>query len=45
MNINECIVYMKEKHGDQKRKEGTLYYTHPMAVYEMLKERGFGVDF
>lgn len=36
---------MKEKHGDQKRKEGTLYYTHPMAVYEMLKERGFGVDF
>ena len=44
MRIEKYIQYIKEKHGDQKRKEGTLYYTHPIAVCEILKEKGFGEE-
>lgn len=45
MNIDECIEYMKEKHGDQKRMQGTPYYTHPLAVSNMLKEKGFPIEY
>lgn len=45
MDIRKCFEYMKIKHGDQKRKQGTMYYTHPLAVSKMLKEKGFGVDY
>lgn len=41
MNIEEAIEFMKERHEGQKRKQGTPYYTHPLAVREMLKEKGF----
>ena len=45
MDIKKCFEYMKEKHGDQKRKHGAMYYTHPVAVAKMLKDKGFGVDY
>lgn len=45
MDLKKCIEYMKEKHGDQKRKQGTPYYTHPMAVSRMLEDKGFGEDY
>ncbi len=45
MNIDECIEYVKEKHKDQKRKQGTPYYTHPLAVSNMLKEKGFLIEY
>lgn len=45
MDINKCIEYMKEKHGDQRRKHGTMYYTHPLAVSELLKEKGFEISY
>lgn len=45
MNIEECIEYIKEKHKGQKRKQGTPYYTHPLAVSNMLKEKGFSLEY
>lgn len=45
MNLEKCIEFIKEKHEGQKRKHGTPYYTHPMAVCNMLKEKGFGEDY
>ncbi len=45
MNIEKCVEFIKEKHKGQKRKHGTPYYTHPIAVSEMLKEKGFGENY
>lgn len=45
MDIKKCFEYMKLKHGDQRRKQGTMYFTHPLAVSNMLKEKGFGIDY
>ena len=45
MDIKKCTEYMKEKHGNQKRKQGTPYYTHPMAVSKMLADKGFGENY
>ncbi len=45
MDLEKCIEFMKIKHRDQKRKQGTPYYTHPLAVQKMLKEKGFGEEY
>lgn len=45
MDLNECIEFMKEKHKDQKRKQGTPYYLHPLAVSNILKEKGFPLEY
>lgn len=45
MDIDECIEYIKEKHKGQKRKQGTPYSTHPLAVSKMLKEKGFSIEY
>jgi guanosine-3',5'-bis(diphosphate) 3'-pyrophosphohydrolase len=45
MSIEKYIQYIKDKHGDQKRKGGALYYTHPIAVCEILKKKGFSDEF
>lgn len=37
--------YIKNKHGNQKRKQGTLYYLHPIAVAEILKEKNFSYEY
>lgn len=34
-----------EKHEGQYRKGGKPYVTHPIAVSEMLKEKGYGTDY
>lgn len=44
MDIQKCIEFMKTKHAGQKRKQGTPYYTHPLSVQNMLKEKGFDED-
>ena len=36
MNLNKLEEFMKLKHGNQKRKQGTPYYLHPLAVAKML---------
>lgn len=45
MNIEKCIEFIKIKHAGQKRKQGTPYYTHPLAVLNMLKEKNFGEEY
>ncbi len=45
MDINKCYEFMKDKHKGQKRIQGTEYYTHPEAVSNILKEKGFGVEY
>lgn len=41
MEIQDYIEYIKEKHDNQKRKQGTPYYLHPVEVSNVLKEKGF----
>ena len=41
MTFDEYVDYIKEKHKGQYRKQGTEYYTHPVAVANILKEKGF----
>ena len=45
MDINNCIEYMKKKHEGQKRKHGTPYYTHPLAVAKLLEEKGLDENY
>lgn len=45
MNIEECIEFIKLKHAGQKRIQGTPYYTHPLAVCNMLKAKGFNEEY
>ena len=45
MNFNECLEFMKEKHEGQRRKQGTPYYLHPLAVSNILKEKGFPLEY
>ena len=34
--INKAIYWAKKYHGDQKRKSGEAYYTHPLEVAYMI---------
>ena len=43
--LKKAEKFMKFKHGDQKRKQGTPYYTHPLYVAKLLKEKGFPIDY
>ncbi len=39
--IEEVEKYVKEKHKNQKRKNGTPYYIHPFCVRDILKQKGY----
>ena len=45
MTFDEYVDYIKEKHKGQYRKQGTEYYTHPVAVAKILREKGFDKDY
>lgn len=45
MDLDKAIEFMKQKHKGQKRKHGTPYYTHPLAVAKLLKDKGFPIEY
>ncbi len=42
--VNRAVAYAREKHKDQKRKDGSPYIIHPLAVAEIVAERGLDLD-
>ena len=42
--IEKAIEYAQNKHADQKRKDGSPYIIHPLAVAEVVVEMGLDQD-
>ena len=42
--IERAIQYAQEKHKNQKRKDGSPYIIHPLAVAEVVLEMGLDMD-
>ena len=42
--IDRAVSYAQDKHKDQKRKDGSPYIIHPLAVAEIVAEMGLDID-
>ena len=42
--IDEAVAFAREKHKDQKRKDGSPYIIHPLAVAQIVAEIGLDTD-
>ena len=42
--IDRAVAYAENKHRDQKRKDGSPYIIHPLAVAEIVAEIGLDTD-
>ena len=42
--IDRAVEYARNKHKDQKRKDGSPYVIHPLAVAEIVSEMGLDTD-
>ena len=42
--INKAIYFARKYHGDQKRKSGEAYYTHPLEVAYMVSDYKLKTD-
>jgi (p)ppGpp synthase/HD superfamily hydrolase len=42
--INKAIYFARKYHGNQKRKSGELYYTHPLEVAYMISDYNLKTD-
>ena len=40
-----ALNYASQKHSGQYRVGGDPYISHPVAVANILKEKGFGIDY
>ncbi len=45
MDLDLIKDFVKIKHINQKRIQGTPYYLHPFAVADMLANNGYGLDY
>ncbi len=43
--LERALAFATEKHKGQFRIGGEEYITHPIAVCEIIKQKGFGTDF
>lgn len=43
--FDKCLKFVKFKHNGQKRKQGSPYYTHPLAVAKILRDKGFDIRY
>ena len=42
--IDQAVQYADAKHASQKRKDGSPYIIHPLAVAELVTEMGLDID-
>ena len=42
--IDRAVEYARDKHKEQKRKDGSPYIIHPLAVAEIVAEMGLDLD-
>ncbi|MBQ3356916.1 MAG: bifunctional (p)ppGpp synthetase/guanosine-3',5'-bis(diphosphate) 3'-pyrophosphohydrolase [Oscillospiraceae bacterium] len=42
--VDRAVAYAENKHRDQKRKDGSPYIIHPLAVAEIVAETGLDTD-
>ncbi len=42
--LKQAVDYASNKHKDQKRKDGSAYIIHPLAVAEVVAEMGLDMD-
>lgn len=45
LNLNQIKNFVKIKHGNQKRIQGTPYYLHPFAVADILANSGYSSNY
>lgn len=45
MCIEDALMYATKKHTGQKRKNGSEYIFHPIAVCKKLKEKGYPIEY
>ena len=43
--VQKALAFATEKHKGQKRIGGEEYITHPIAVFEMVREKGYSEDY
>ena len=45
MKIEDAIIFATQKHSDQTRKDGSPYIFHPIYVCNLLKDKGFPIEY
>lgn len=45
MDMDTIKEFVKLKHLNQKRIQGTPYYLHPFAVADLLAQKGYGIAY